>query len=83
MYSWHRVLGIMTIIPVIFWTCSGLSHPIIAHWFKLDIAHEYIKPQAVDSAKLRLPVNEVLRKNGINLFTSFRLIDFQGGSKGA
>jgi len=78
MYSWHRVLGIMTIIPVIFWTCSGLSHPIIAHWFKLDIAHEYIKPQAVDSAKLRLPVSEVLRKNGINLFTSFRLIDFQG-----
>lgn len=78
MYSWHRVLGIITIIPVIFWTCSGLSHPIIAHWFKLQIAHEYIKPKAIHSEQVKLSVNEVLQKNGINLFRNFRLVDFQG-----
>jgi hypothetical protein len=78
MYSWHRILGIMTIIPVIFWTCSGLSHPIIAHWFKLQIAHEYIKPAAIDNGQVKLSVNQVLSKNGINLFRNFRLIGFRG-----
>ncbi|QNK61173.1 PepSY domain-containing protein [Pedobacter sp. PAMC26386] len=78
MYSWHRILGIMTIIPVIFWTCSGLSHPIIAHWFKLQIAHEYIKPKAIHQEQVKLSVNEVLSRNGINLFKNFRLIDFHG-----
>jgi hypothetical protein len=78
MYSWHRILGIMTIIPVIFWTCSGLSHPIIAHWFKLQIAHEYMKPAAVRNEQIRLSVNEVLHKNGINLFKNFRIVSFRG-----
>lgn len=78
MYKWHRVLGIMTVIPVIFWTCSGLSHPIIAHWFKVPMAHEYIKPQPLDSAQVKLSVNEVLNKNGINLLKNFRLVQFQG-----
>lgn len=78
MYKWHRVLGIMTVIPVIFWTCSGLSHPIIAHWFKVPMAHEYIKPQPLDSAQVKLSVNEVLSKNGVNLLKNFRLVQFNG-----
>lgn len=78
MYKWHRILGIMTVIPVIFWTCSGLSHPIIAHWFKVPLAHEYIKPQPIDSTQVKLSVNEVLNKNGINLLKNFRLVQFQG-----
>lgn len=78
MYSWHRILGIITIIPVIFWTCSGLSHPIIAHWFKLQIAHEYIKPAPVNHEQVKLSVNEVLSKNGINLFKNFSMISFRG-----
>lgn len=78
MYKWHRVLGIMTVIPVIFWTCSGLSHPIIAHWFKLPIAHEYIKPAPVQAEQIKLSVQQVLSKNGVNLLKNFRLISFGG-----
>lgn len=78
MYKWHRVLGIMTVIPVIFWTCSGLSHPIIAHWFKKPVAHEYIQPKAIDSSQVKISLTEVLSKNGINSFRNFRLIEFQG-----
>jgi hypothetical protein len=78
MYKWHRMLGIITVIPVIFWTCSGLSHPIIAHWFKVPLAHEYIKPEVVDRGQLKLSIQQVLSRNGINLFTSFRLIRFRG-----
>lgn len=78
MYSWHRVLGIMTVIPVIFWTCSGLSHPIIAHWFKAPIAHEYVKPVVVNAAQIKLSLQQVLQKNGLNLIRNFRIVSFGG-----
>ncbi|MET1054233.1 MAG: hypothetical protein ABWY16_02910 [Pedobacter sp.] len=78
MYKWHRILGIMTVIPVIFWTCSGLSHPVIAHWFKVPLAHEYIMPEVINRAQVTLSVQQVLSKNGINLFTGFRLVQFGG-----
>jgi hypothetical protein len=80
MYQWHRILGILTVIPVIFWTCSGLSHPIIAHWFKVPLAHEYINPAVLDRSQLRLSVQQVLSKNGINLITGCRLVHFGGQS---
>lgn len=78
MYKWHRVLGIMTVIPVIFWTCSGLSHPIIAHWFKVPLAHEYMKPEVIDRSQVKLSIQQVLRMNGVNLLTNFRFIRFRG-----
>lgn len=78
MYRWHRVLGVMTVIPVIFWTCSGLSHPIIAHWFKKPVAHEYLQPKAIDSSQVKLSLDQVLRKNGINLLRNFRLVEING-----
>jgi hypothetical protein len=78
MYKWHRVLGIMTVIPVIFWTCSGLSHPIIAHWFKLSIAHEYVQPKVINRGGVKVTLNEVLRKNGIASLKNFRLVEFNG-----
>ena len=78
MFKWHRILGIMTVIPVIFWTCSGLSHPIIAHWFKVPLAHEYIKPLSIDTQQVKMSASEVLSKNGINLLRNFRLVSFGG-----
>lgn len=78
MYKWHRVLGIMTVIPVIFWTCSGLSHPIIAHWFKVPLAHEYMKPEAADRQQVKLSIRQVLSNNGINRLTGFRMVHFEG-----
>jgi len=78
MFQWHRILGILTVIPVIFWTCSGLSHPIIAHWFKVPLAHEYLKPVSIDTQQIRLSASEVLSKNGINLLRTFRLVSFGG-----
>jgi len=78
MYKWHRILGILTVIPVILWTCSGLSHPIIAHWFKLTIAHEYSKPAPLKVEEIKLSLNEVLSKNGIYSLKNFRLISFNG-----
>ncbi len=74
MYRWHRLIGIITVVPVIFWTISGLSHPFMSHWFKPTIAHEFMKPDAVDRAALKLPLTTVLRQNRVERLRSFRVV---------
>lgn len=62
MYQWHRTIGIITIIPVILWTLSGLMHPFMAHFFKPEIAHEKLETVTIPQNKLSLSIQEVLRK---------------------
>jgi hypothetical protein len=76
MYKWHRTLGIITLIPVIFWTLSGIMHPFMAHFFKPEIAHEKLEIKPIDSSKIKLSVQDVLMKNGIDLFKNFRIVNF-------
>ena len=65
MYKWHRTLGIITLIPVIFWTLSGLMHPFMAHFFKPQIANEKLEIKPIDKKHLHFSIQEVLQKNGI------------------
>ena len=32
MYRWHRTIGLLTVVPVICWTLSGLVHPLMSNW---------------------------------------------------
>ena len=75
-YKWHRTLGIITIIPVIFWCLSGLMHPVMAHWFKPSIAHEKLETKAIDSTQIKLSLHEVLEKNKITVFKNVHLVSF-------
>ena len=77
MYNWHRTIGIITIIPVIFWTLSGLMHPFMAHFFKPEIAHEKLEIKPIDKNQLHFSIQEVLQKNGITEFKNFRIISFE------
>lgn len=77
MYQWHRTLGILTIVPVLFWCLSGFMHPFMAHWFKPKIAHEVIKPAAVDKAQLRYSIQEVIKTQRLQGFLNFRLVVFK------
>lgn len=77
MYKWHRTLGIITIVPVIFWTLSGIMHPFMAHFFKPQIAHEKLELKPIDTNKVTLSLQEVLSKNKIDLFKNFRLISLE------
>ncbi len=79
-YNWHRILGIITVIPVILWTCSGLSHPFMAHYFKVDVAHEFLKPTAINRNDLKLSLNEVVQLNHISSIRNFRLVTFKGSA---
>lgn len=74
MYRWHRAIGIITVIPVIFWTLSGLMHPFLSHWFKPQIAHEKLVDKPIDSNKVKLDIVQVLAKNSIDRIKNFRLV---------
>ncbi len=77
MYRWHRTVGLITVIPVIFWTLSGMMHPFMSHWFKPSIAHERMTVSPLPKEQIKLSVAEVLQKNGLTHFRNFRLVSFQ------
>lgn len=76
MYKWHRTIGLITIVPVIFWTLSGLMHPFMAHFFKPEIAHDKIEQQFISKNELQFSIQEVLQKNNIAEFKNFRIVTF-------
>ncbi|MFV8326603.1 PepSY domain-containing protein [Flavobacterium sp. ZS1P14] len=80
MYRWHRTLGIITLIPVIFWTLSGLMHPFMAHFFKPQISNEKLEVKPIDKSQLHYSVQEVLQKNKITKFKNFRIVSFENGT---
>ncbi|WP_304062513.1 PepSY domain-containing protein [Pedobacter glucosidilyticus] len=79
-YKWHKVIGLITIIPVIFWTLSGLMHPFMAHWFKPTLPKDKLEITVVDTSKINFSLQEVLKANQIHRFLNFRIIEFQDKS---
>lgn len=79
-YRWHRVLGIIAIVPTIFWTASGIMHPFMSHWFKVSIANEFYKAETVDNQSLKLSLPQILDQNNILSFKNFRLVKFDKNS---
>lgn len=80
MYKWHRIIGLITIIPVILWCLSGLMHPFMAHFFKPEIANEKLDTTPIDKSQLHYSIQEVLQKNGISKFKNFRIISFNNAT---
>ncbi|MGG7665830.1 PepSY domain-containing protein [Dyadobacter sp. BHUBP1] len=79
-YRWHRILGLLALVPTIFWTASGVMHPFMSHWFKTTIAHEFYKAEPVAPADVTLQLGQVLTQNKIAEFKNFRLIKFDGNA---
>ncbi|NBU35923.1 MAG: PepSY domain-containing protein [Bacteroidetes bacterium] len=79
-YKWHKYIGLITVIPVIFWTLSGFMHPFLSHWFKPIIPKEFIAPVLVKKEHLQLPLHKALEANHIHAFKSVRIIQFKDSS---
>jgi uncharacterized iron-regulated membrane protein len=79
-YKWHKIIGLITIIPVIFWCISGLMHPFLAHWFKPKIAKEIFIPKPLKKEQMSFSVKQVLEKNNINALKNFRVVQFKGAT---
>ncbi|MFH7005403.1 PepSY domain-containing protein [Flavobacterium bizetiae] len=80
MYKWHRTIGLITIVPVIFWTLSGLMHPFMAHFFKPEITHDKLETPIIDKTQLHFSIQEVLQKNEITQFKNFRIVSFNNAT---
>src|SRR5690606_1136573 len=59
-YRWHRILGLLALVPTIFWTSSGVMHPFMSHWFKTTIAHEFYKAEPIAPADVTLQLGQIL-----------------------
>lgn len=79
-YKWHRVVGLIGLVPVIFWTLSGLSHPFMSNWFRPEIAKEVFKPLSQSRMKSALSIQQVMDKNNLQELRNFNLVNFNKGT---
>lgn len=79
-YKWHRVLGLMALVPVIFWTVSGLSHPFMSNWFRPFIPQEVFHPKTQSEMQPQLSLQEVLDRNHLTEIRNFGLVNFDKGT---
>lgn len=80
LYKLHRVLGITALIPIICWTISGLSHPLMSNWLRPTIAKEVYKPKTFDQLKPALSIQHVMDKNNLREIRNFNLVQFDKGT---
>lgn len=79
-YKWHRILGLSALIPIIGWTISGLSHPLMSNWLRPAIAKEAFVPATQDQIAPRISLQQVLDINKVAEIRNFSLIKFDKGA---
>jgi len=72
-YKWHRILGLIALVPIIGWTLSGLSHPFMSNWFRPSIPQESYQLPVL---KPVLSLTQVLDQNHINELRNYGLVSF-------
>jgi hypothetical protein len=75
-YKWHRILGLTALVPVIFWTLSGLSHPFMSNWFRPFIPNEVFHPLTQQQMKPELSIQQVMDQNHLTVLRNFSLVNF-------
>jgi hypothetical protein len=78
-YKWHRVLGLIALVPVIFFTMSGVSHPFMSNWFRPTIAKESFDLPLQNEIKPVLSIQQVMDQNKITELRNFSLVKFDKG----
>lgn len=76
MYRWHRTIGLITIIPVICWTLSGLLHPLMSNWLRPKIAQETLPP--TPAPRPVVPLKSVLAQHQLARLRNVRLVRWHG-----
>ena len=59
MYKWHRIVGLIVLIPTILWTFSGMMHPFMSHWFKTEIPNDFYQEEKLEVAKNSIQLKTV------------------------
>ncbi|MGY3211191.1 PepSY domain-containing protein [Mucilaginibacter sp. HD30] len=79
-YKWHRVLALSALIPIIAWTISGLSHPLMSNWLRPAIAKEQFVPATQDQIAPVVSLQQVMAMHNIAKVRNFSLVKFNRGS---
>ncbi len=74
MYRWHRLLGLLTVVPVVLWALSGLSHPLMSNLLRPTIAHETVPAPPLTAAALAVPVAQVLAWHHLPTVQNVRVV---------
>jgi hypothetical protein len=76
-YRWHRLLGLVTVVPVIMWALSGISHPLMSNLLRPPIAHETVPTPALRADALAVPVAQVLAQHHLAAVQNLRVVQYQ------
>jgi hypothetical protein len=76
LYKWHRILGLIALVPIIGWTISGLSHPFMSNWFRPFLPVETYQQPVQSELKPALNLQQVMDQNQITELHNFGLVRF-------
>jgi hypothetical protein len=76
-YKWHRILGLIALVPIIGWTISGLSHPFMSNWFRPFLPVETYQQPVQSELKPVLSLQQVMDQNHITELRNFGLVSFK------
>lgn len=77
LYKWHQRLGLIALIPILAWSLSGLTHPMMAHWFKIKAAKRFIKAKNIPKINDFHDLTTILNKHQIDSFQNIRFLSFK------
>ncbi|CAA6830066.1 MAG: PepSY-associated TM region [uncultured Aureispira sp.] len=77
LYKWHHRIGLLITLPILGWCISGLTHPMMAHLFKIKPAKRFVMPSPVALDSNSIALEEALEKHKIEAFSNFRLVNYQ------
>ena len=77
LYKWHHRLGLLVTLPILGWCISGLTHPIMANFFKIRPAHRAVTVQAPKLDSTALSLKQILEQEGIQQFKQVRWMRYE------
>lgn len=77
LYKWHHRIGLLITIPILGWCISGLTHPMMAHLFKIKPAKRFVMPKAFALDSTSVSLEQALAEHNIKEISNFRLVHYQ------
>ncbi|BDS09375.1 PepSY domain-containing protein [Aureispira anguillae] len=78
LYKWHNRIGLLIVIPILGWCISGLTHPMMAHLFKIKPAERFLRSAPIQLDSTSISLAAALNKHKIASFQNFRMVNFEG-----
>lgn len=76
-YTYHRQISLLIMIPVLLWVISGLMHPIMANWFRPTIAKTFIDPKPIDKSLITIDLQKAAQTLNSPTFNNVNFVQFR------